>query len=210
MSRRDALPRIADGLAIAVAASLPWSTSATGILTAVWLLAMLPTLSLEAPRRDILSAPGGLPVLLAIFAAAGMAWADVPVSERFHGLESFLRLLMIPVLFVQFRRSDRGLWVGAALLASATVVLASSFVMINLPNALTLGHGYGVPAKDDIFQSGIFTLSAFALFHIAVGQWNAGRRGIAAACLVLGILFIANMIYVVTAAPRWSSFPCSM
>jgi O-antigen ligase len=196
--RRDALPRIADGLAVAVAASLPWSTSATGILTALWLLAMLPMLSLEALRREILSAPGGLPVLFAIFAAAGMAWADVPMGERFHGLESFLRLLMIPVLFVQFRRSDRGLWVGAALLASAIVVLASSFVMINLPNALTLGHGYGVPAKDDIFQSGIFTLSAFALFHVAVGQWSARRRGVAAICLLLGVLFIANMIYVVT------------
>jgi O-antigen ligase len=102
------------------------------------------------------------------------------------------------VLFVQFRRSDRGLWVGAALLASATVVLASSYVMINLPNAMILGHGYGVPAKDDIFQSGIFTLSAFALFHIAVDQWNAQRRGVAAICLLLGVIFIANMIYVVT------------
>ncbi len=90
--RRDALPRIADALAVAVAASLPWSTSATGILTVLWLIATLPTLSLEALRREIMSAPGGLPVLLAIFAALGMAWADVPVGERFHGLESFLRL----------------------------------------------------------------------------------------------------------------------
>ena len=79
--RRDALPRIADGLAVAVAASLPWSTSATGILIALWLLAMLPTLSVEALRREIASAPGGLPVLLAIFAAAGMAWADVPIGR---------------------------------------------------------------------------------------------------------------------------------
>ena len=107
--RRDALPRIADGLVVAVAASLPWSTSATGVLTALWLLATLPTLSVEALRREVASAPGGLPVLLAIFAAAGMAWADVPIAERFHGVESFLRLIAIPVLFVQFRRSDRGL-----------------------------------------------------------------------------------------------------
>jgi O-antigen ligase len=196
--RRDALPRIADGLAVAVAASLPWSTSATGILTALWLLAMLPMLNVEALRKEIMSAPGGLPVLLAIFAAAGMAWADVPVGERFHGLESFLRLVMIPVLFVQFRRSGHGLWVGAAFLASGGVLLACSYVMINLPNALTLGHGYGVPVKDDIAQSGIFTLCGFALFHFAVDQWNAGRRGLAIACVTLGLIFIANMIYVVT------------
>jgi O-antigen ligase len=196
--RRDALPRIADGLAVAVAASLPWSTSATGILTALWLLAMLPMLSVEALRKEIMSAPGGLPVLLAIFAAAGMAWADVPVGERFHGLESFLRLVMIPVLFVQFRRSSQGLWVGGAFLASGAVLLACSYVMINLPNALTLGHGYGVPVKDDIAQSGIFTLCGFALFHFAVDQWNAGRRSLAIACVTVGLLFIANMIYVVT------------
>jgi O-antigen ligase len=196
--RRDALPRIADALAVLVAASLPWSTSATGILTALWLVATLPTLGIEALRRDVMSAPGGLPVLLALFAALGMAWADVPPGERFHGLESFLRLTMIPVLFVQFRRSDLGWSVGAAFLASAVVLLATSYVMINLPNALTLGRGYGVPVKDDIAQSGIFTLCAFALFRVAVDRWNEDRRGLAAACVALGLLFIANMIYVVT------------
>jgi O-antigen ligase len=196
--RRDALPRIADALAVLVAASLPWSTSATGILTVLWLLATLPTLGIESLRREAMSVPGGLPVLLALFAAIGMAWADVPASERFHGLESFLRLVMIPVLFVQFRRSDQGWWVGAAFLASAVVLLATSYVMINLPNALTLGRGYGVPVKDDIAQSGIFTLCAFALFRVAVDRWNEDRRGVAAACVVLGLLFIANMIYVVT------------
>jgi O-antigen ligase len=196
--RRDALPRIADALAVGVAASLPWSTSASGILIALWLVATLATLSVEALRREILSAPGGLPVLFSLLAAAGMAWADVPLADRLHGLESFLRLIAIPVLFVQFRRSDRGLWVGAALLASAAVLLACSYVMINLPNALSLGNGYGVPVKDDISQSGVFTLSAFALFHVALTRWSEGRRGIAAACLMLGALFIANMIYVVT------------
>jgi O-antigen ligase len=196
--RRDALPRIADVLAVLVAASLPWSTSATGILTVLWLLATLPTLTIEALRREVLSAPGGLPALLALFAAIGMAWADVPAGERFHGVESFLRLIMIPVLFVQFRRSDQGLWVGAAFLASAVVLLATSYVMINLPNALTLGRGYGVPVKDDIAQSGIFTLCAFALFRVAVDRWSEGRRGVAVACVILGLLFIANMIYVVT------------
>jgi O-antigen ligase len=67
-----------------------------------------------------------------------------------------------------------------------------------LPDALTLGRGYGVPVKDDIAQSGIFTLCAFALFHLAFTRWNAQQRGVAAICMVLGLLFIANMIYVVT------------
>ena len=52
--------------------------------------------------------------------------------------------------------------------------------------------------KDDVAQSGIFTLCAFALFHVAFTRWNARQRGVAAICMVLGLLFIANMIYVVT------------
>jgi hypothetical protein len=39
---------LADGLAAAVAVSLPWSTSATGILLALLLLALIPTLEWHA------------------------------------------------------------------------------------------------------------------------------------------------------------------
>ena len=88
---------------------LPWSTSATGILSGLWLLATLPTLMPRgAATRSYASAPGGLPVLLC-FRALGMAWADVSVAERLHGLDcSFLRLMTIPMLLAQFRRSTRG------------------------------------------------------------------------------------------------------
>ncbi len=41
---RARLDQIADGLAIALAVSLPWSSSATSIFAALWLLAVLPTL----------------------------------------------------------------------------------------------------------------------------------------------------------------------
>ena len=70
ISGATALPRLADALAAAVAASLPWSTSATGILIALWLVASLPTLDIAALRREVLSAPGGLPVLLVALALA--------------------------------------------------------------------------------------------------------------------------------------------
>jgi hypothetical protein len=49
--RREMLPRLADGLAAAAAASLPWSTSATGILVTLWLVASLPMLDFAALRR---------------------------------------------------------------------------------------------------------------------------------------------------------------
>ena len=38
---RRGLARVADGAAAAVAVSLPWSTSATSILLAVWFLVLL-------------------------------------------------------------------------------------------------------------------------------------------------------------------------
>ncbi len=42
--------------------SLPWSTSATGILLVLWLIALLPTLDLAAIRREVMTPAGGLPV----------------------------------------------------------------------------------------------------------------------------------------------------
>jgi O-antigen ligase len=191
--RRSSLPRMADGLAAAVAASLPWSTSATGILIVLWLLASLPTLDVAALRREAMSAPGGLPVLLTLVAVAGLFWADVSWSERLHGLAPFLRLLTIPVLFAQFRRSERAIWVGAGFLVSATALLAVSLAMFAF--SLDLGHSPGVPVKDDITQSGIFLLCGFAMLDIAVDGW-AGRRRTAAAAL--GLLFLADIMYVST------------
>jgi hypothetical protein len=41
----------ADYLAIALVATLPWSTSATGILVGAWLVVLLPTLDWPALRR---------------------------------------------------------------------------------------------------------------------------------------------------------------
>ena len=45
--------RIADGLAVAMAVALPWSTSATGICIILWLVALLPTLDGAAIRREV-------------------------------------------------------------------------------------------------------------------------------------------------------------
>jgi O-antigen ligase len=194
--RRHALPRLANGLAAAAAASLPWSTSATGILVALWLVASLPTLEIAALRREVLSAPGGLPVLLVGLALAGLLWSDAPLPERLRGIEPFLRLLMIPVLFAQFRCSKHGVWVGAAFLASGTILLALAWVTFCL--GIDFGHSPGVPVKDDITQSGVFTLCAFALIHIGVDRWVEGRRALAVAAITLALLFVANIFYVST------------
>jgi O-antigen ligase len=194
--RRATLPRLADALAAAAAASLPWSTSATGILVALWLVASLPTLDIAALRREVQSAPGGLPVLLVALALAGLARSEAPLPELVRGIEPFLRLLMIPVLFAQFRRSEHSMWVGAAFLASGTVLLTLAWTMFWMH--LDFGHGPGVPVKDYITQSGVFALCAFALIHIAVDRWIERRRLPAVIAGVLAFLFIANIVYVTT------------
>src|SRR5580704_19636136 len=100
------LQQAADWLAVAVVVSLPWSTSTSVVLIVLWLVAVLPTLAVADMRRELLTATGGLPVLLWLLAAVGMLWADVPWAGRIDGLGGFHRLLAIPLLLAQFRRSQ--------------------------------------------------------------------------------------------------------
>jgi hypothetical protein len=122
--QRDKFPNhsllagMADYSAIGVAAALPWSTSAAGILIVLWLIALFPTLNFSAIRRDFLTPAGGLPVLLGVFAAVGMLWAHVPWIDRFAGLGGFYKLLAIPLILAHFRRSDKATWVVGAFLIS--------------------------------------------------------------------------------------------
>jgi O-antigen ligase len=192
---RRAATDIGDGLAAAVAAALPWSTSATGILIALWLVATLPSLDVAALRREVTSAAGGLPVLLALFGIAGLAWADVAVSEQLRGVEPFVRLLMIPLLFVQFRRPGRANWVAAAFLASSTVLLAASLTMVLFD--YQNGHGPGVPIGDYMSQSGLFVLCGFGLLDFAIGA-ILRRPIMAIACAALALLFLGDIAYVTT------------
>src|SRR5829696_8498560 len=89
LTLRARLAWLADLLAAGVAASLPWSTSATSILIGLWLVAVLPALNWKTLGQELMSPAGGLPVLLWLLAGAGMLWADVSWSERFSGLHGF-------------------------------------------------------------------------------------------------------------------------
>jgi O-antigen ligase len=205
---RARLARVADGLAVAVAVSLPWSTSASGILIVLWLLALLPTLDLAALRRAVAHPVGGLPVALCALAVLGMLWADVPFGERISALSSFAKLLAIPLLLVQFRRSDRGLWVVAGFLASCTLLLAFSFVDKLIPyRPWPRGRLDGVPVKDYIIQSGEFLLCAFALGHLALSAWWERRRLVAGALAGWALLFLANIVFVISSRTTLVVFP---
>ena len=195
---RVRVAQLADWLAVAVAVSLPWSTSATAILIALWLVAAVPTMNIEMLRRELASAAGGLPVLLWLLAAVGMLWADVSWSERIYGLGGFHRLLVIPLLLAQFRRSEHGAFVLYGFLVSATCLLAASWVLAFFPALAPHGKAYGVPVKDYILQSGIFLICAFALIGAAFETWRAHNLRLAVALIALAVIFLGNIAFVVT------------
>lgn len=189
----------ADILAVAIAVSLPWSTSATAILVGVWFFTLLPVLRLEELRREILTPAGGLPVLLVLFGIAGMLWADVTLLERWKGLDSFFKLLAIPLLLVQFRRSERGTWVFAGYLLSCVALLVVTAVVMAVPPlAATFLHWDNVIVKNAATQSGEFVLCIFGLLYLLVGTGEQKRWPWVLACTAVILAMLANIFYVST------------
>src|SRR5262245_59664004 len=197
-ARAPRLGQIADGLVTAVAVSLPWSTSATAILIVLWLIALVPTLNVGSVRREVLSAAGGLPVLLWLLAAIGMLWAGVSWSERVAGLSGFYKLLCVPLLLAQFRRSPRARWAIIGFLVSSVVLLVISWALVVTPGLTWRGKELGVPVKNYIMQSAVFAICAFALIGQAAEFWRTRTR-LVPALLLLAAAFLANIVYVSTA-----------
>lgn len=193
------LTKIADGLAVAVATSLPWSTSATGILLVLWLIALIPTLTWSATRRELTTAVGGLPVLLFLLGVVGMAWADVTWHERWSGLDGFVRLLVIPLLMAQFRRSDGGHRVFIGFLVASVAVLIASVIVTIWPNiGRGQGGNLGVPVKSYILQSAEFTMCAAVLFDLAVAKARLRFWKTSAALTVLALAFLGDIFFITT------------
>ena len=192
---RTSLQWLADWLAVGVALALPWSTSLASIFIVAWLLAVLPTLDMAALKRELLTPAGGLPVLLWGLGLIGMMWADVDWVARYRGFDSFNRLLVIPLLLAQFRRSDNGIRVICGFLVSETAVLIASYVLILTPGLTRPDHG-GIPVHDDIYQGSAFLVCAFGALGYAA-HLGGKNRGTALGFVVLAALFIANFAFVV-------------
>ena len=195
---RTRLRPIADWLAVAVAVSLPWSTSATSILIVLWLIALLPTLDIGEVRREITIPAGGLPVLLFLLSVIGTLWADASWAERGESVASFSRLLVIPLLFAQFRHSNRALCVFGGYLAACVALLLLSWLIAAWPALWWQRHDFAVPVKNAATQSGEFATCIFGLLFLAVDYFERRQWGwlFGAAALTLGLL--ANILYVAT------------
>jgi O-antigen ligase len=191
---RSSLVGLADWAAVAVAIALPWSTSAVGIAIAVWLMVLLPTLDAASVKREFFTAAGGLPVLLWCLGLVGMLWADVSWHDRFAGLDSFHRLLAVPLLLAQFRRSANGIWVARGFFISSITVLIASYAIV-LAHDHRWGRAYGVPVHDTIFQGTEFLICGFgALGYAAFARRKGGGRW-SNAIFAIGALFLINFAF---------------
>jgi hypothetical protein len=194
------LSKLSDGLAVALAASVPWSTSATSILAVLLFLALMPTLDYPALKRVVLTPAGGVPLIFVALGAAGMLWAGVPWHDRLDGLSSFLKLLFVPLLMFQFSRSDCAPRVLFGFVVSCLLLLVASWLLLAWPEMPWPNHigTPGIPAKDHLSQSAMFSICIFATAQLAFDVWRRGRRDLALALIALALIFLANVLYVAT------------
>jgi len=194
---RERLRSMADCAAVAVALSLPWSTSLTGVFVGVWAVVLAPTLDWRMLRGSLDIPAAALPVALCLLAVVGTAWSDAAFSEQFSELKAYLRFLAIPLLLLQFQRSGRGHWVALGFLASSTVLLGISWMHVFVPAlAWPSRFGAGVPVKDYTIQSSEFLICGFALAHMTLTSWRAGRAPLSMLFGILALVFFANISFV--------------
>lgn len=197
---RDAFVRLANWLAVALAASLPWSTSLTSIFAALWLIAVVPACDPASLRRVALTPAGGLPVLFFALGAIGMLWADVTWAERFGGLSSYYKFLYIPLLLHFFSRYGNARCVLIGFLGACGVLLVVSWMLLAWPALYKSGTltNSGVPVKDYISQGAMFTVCMAIALQLACDAWREGRRILTVALVAVAILFLANVFFVAT------------
>ncbi len=196
--------RIKDGLAIALAAVLPWSTSGVAILAVLFVLSLLPTLDVRMLQVTLKRPAGFIPVLFFVLGIAGLLWvSDATQADRLGYAGQLGKLLLIPLLFYHFSRSRRSAAVFAGFVLSCCVLLVWSWLNWLYPNHVPViemaGALPGVPIKNYITQSQEFALCAFILAGLAFRQMQAGQSVKAIATLGLAILFVADMLFVVSA-----------
>ncbi|MGJ4906688.1 O-antigen ligase family protein [Bradyrhizobium sp. HKCCYLS2033] len=197
-----------DVVAILLAASLPWSTSLVSILGVVMLITMLPFLDVER-LLQVLKRPIALaPIALFLLALVGTLWSDVAWGARFYAVGPAAKLLVLPALLYHFQRSERGLWVFTAFLASCVLMVAmSTAVAFNPALALKANADRGIFVKNYIDQGQEFSLCAVALAY-PIAQLLRARRFVPAGLLTaIMVAFLANMIFIVVSRTALVTIP---
>ena len=176
--------KVSDIVAVLLALSLPWSTSLVGILGAVLLITVAPTVELKGFLALLKRPISVLPIALFVLALVGTLWSDATWGARFYAVGPALKLLVLPVLFYHFERSTRGTWVFAAFLVSCTLLMLISWVVFLHPGLSMKppqDAARGIFVKNYIAQSQEFTLCAVALAYPIIMLLRAKRIALARA-----------------------------
>jgi O-antigen ligase len=210
-SGHDAKPdkwlHIADMLALAVVVLLPWSISATLFLIVLWLIAVILAFKPSDIYRELFTTAGGLPILLFCLATIGTLWANVSWAERLGGVDSFLKLLAIPLLFAHFRRSNRAAWLLIGFLGSCTVLLVF-FDAVTIKSALEFASADQPrpSVKIATTQIGEFIICSFVLLFTATDALRARRWSFSFSAFAIAALFLASILYVILFPSYWFIF----
>lgn len=201
----------ADLMAVLLAASLPWSTSAVAILSVAWLAAAVPTVDYDAFFRFLKQPICALPLALFALAVAGTLWSDAEWSARLYAIGPAVKLLFLPVLFYYFERSTRGMWVIVAFLVSCTLMTVASWIVtfqpdlsLKMPDEPT---GHGIFVKNYIAQSQEFVLCTVVLAYPFFTLLRDGKIRQALLLAAIAANFIVNMAFVVVSRTALLTLP---
>ncbi len=201
------LMRLADWLAVAVAVSLPWSTSVTGVLAGAWVVVALCTLRSRVSRPRALHGRGRPAGGDRALRDCCGGVADVAWPLRMRSLPAVIKLLVIPLLFIHFRRTGAAGPVFAGFFLSCCVLLAASWLIVLFPSFPLQTSNVGVPVKVYISQSGFFSICIVALLDRAITVWR-GLYTLRYCVLAAAAVFFANIIFVATVGQHLSFSPC--
>jgi len=197
-----------DVFAVAMAISLPWSTSLVAIFSAFWLGAVALTFDYRAYMQFMRRPACFLPSVFFLLVVIGTLWSDASWASRFYAVGPALKLLFIPALLFHFQRSVRGQWVFVAFFASCALLMVMSWlVAFNPALALKSGAEYGVPVKNYIDQSQEFALCAVAPILPVIMLLRAGKIRQAVLLGAVALSFLINMLFVVVSRTALVTMP---
>ena len=199
-----------DVVAVLLAASLPWSTSLVGIFAVVIVLVMLPTIDTGAFISSLKRPISAVPIALFVLALAGTLWSDARWGLRFYAVAPTAKLLLLPLLFYHFERSQRGLWVLIAFLASCVALLAMSWLVAYFPDLSLKAKDVasrGVFVKNYIDQSQEFALCAVVLAYPIATLLRAKKIAFALLLGAVAVGFLANMAFVIVSRTALVTIP---
>lgn len=198
-----------DICAVLVALALPWSTSLVAIFGAALLITRIPFLDVRS-FLQLLKQPICLaPLALFLLACVGTLWSDASWATRLHAINPTVKLLMLPVLFYHFQRSERGLWVLVAFLMSCSLMAVMSWIVLFHPELSfrQIDPEPGVFVKSHIQQGQEFTLCAVALAFPIIASLRSGKYQVAALLAAIVLNLLVNMAFVTVSRTALVTMP---